>query len=116
MVDLVGQAEGMRLAPVTCCISSVTPSAFGYRRQIDGSKPSATRALVLCESERRHVERPAMRTTPFFKMSLENVRPSLVGACAAWPPKASKAQGQRPTSKRFMLVSPFFIPCMDLNY
>ena len=101
MSTLSVSRKGMRLAPVTCCSSSFTPSALATMPASSTSKPSASRAWF-CEPNGGTSSGTAMRTTPFFRMS------SRRSALAAWPPKAARLRASRPTMKRFMLVLPSY--------
>ncbi len=89
----------MRLAPVTCVISSFTPSAFATISASSMSKPSGWRCW-LTEPKGGASTGTPIRTIPFEMMSW-----NLSAPCAtAVPPNARpSARAARPASLRFLI-------------
>ena len=93
----------MRLAPVTCCISSFTPSALATMPASSMSKPSGSR-FSFCEPNGGTSSGVAMRTTPFFRMSSKASALASLGAAVRQAEKASTASN--PNMQRFMVLPP----------
>ena len=77
--------KGMRLAPVTCCSSSFTPSDLATMPASSMSKPSGSR-FSFWEPNGGTSSGLAMRTVPFLRMS------SKASAFAALPGQGGKAR------------------------
>src|SRR6266446_6048943 len=109
MSTLSVSRKGMRLAPVTCCISSLTPSALATMPASSTSKPSGSR-WAFCEPNGGTSSGVAMRTVPFLRMS------SKASALAAWPPQTANVRANRPASIRLMSNFPPIFPQTGIDF
>ena len=102
----------MRLAPVTCCISSFTPSALATMSASSMSKPSGSRFCVL-RAERRHVERHGDAHHALLDDVLEGV-----GLVAGGTGEGSDGQDRQAGNQAFHEISPSEFPnsASILNY